>query len=156
MEVVFFFFFSFIHVCWKCLTFSTHTGSDDTTVTHPLIYSPLDRMSCSFMGIKRDDCWKWTCDFPLLFVIVTWFTMMIYHFLFVPENYQNCQLLTENYGLFWLFFAFLFFSPTLPLSLFSTHLVGRRGIYFHNHTYLLPCLFGLWRYEFLLETCSVF
>lgn len=33
--------FSFIHVCWKCLTFSTHTDSDDITVTHPLIYSPL-------------------------------------------------------------------------------------------------------------------
>lgn len=113
-----------------------------------------NRTRCSFTGIKRDDCWKWTCGFPLLFVIMTWFTMMIYHFLFVFENYQNCQLtLTENYGLFGL--LCLSFPPSLPLYFPLILWVEEESIFITILT-SLPCLFGLWRFEFLLETCSVF
>ena len=62
------------------------------------------------------------------------------HFLVVSENCQNSQLtLTENYGLF-LLFAFPLFL-FLPFFIFPP-LLGKRGIYFYNHTHSLPWFLG--------------
>ena len=55
-------------------------------------------MGCSFLSVQSGDWGIGTWGFSLLFVTRPYFTMMIYHFLFVPEN---CQLtFIESYDLY--------------------------------------------------------
>lgn len=84
---------------------------------------------------------RWLLEMDLWFSITFYNCDLVHYadlsFSLCSREYQNCQLtLIENYGLFGLFC--LSFLPSLPPSLFSTHLLGRRGIYFYNHTYPPP------------------